>query len=305
MLSVPVRAAPAVGANLTLTVHVPLTANEAAQVVLTKLKSVPLTDAAVGTVRVNAPPPVLVSVAVSDDDDPLMTLPKAIEALSVAVCSHTPVPVKLAVLVPAPVTMLSAPVRAAPAVGVNLTLTVHVPLTANDAVQVVLAKLKSVPVTDAAVGTVTVRGPAPVLVSVAVSVDEEPVVTLPKATGVLNVAVCSSKPVPVRLAVWVPAPVTILMVPVRAVPAVGVNLTLTVQLAPAGIQAVHVVLTKLKSAPVTEAAVGTVTFSALVPVLVRVLVSVEEVPVVTLPKARVPKVAANGMTLPVPLIAVA
>ena len=119
ILRVPVREAPAVGANLTLTVHVPPTANEAAQVVLTKLKSVPLTDAADGTVRVSAVLPVWVSVAVSVDEDPVLTLPKAIEVLIVAVCSHTPVPVRLAVLVPAPVTMLSVPVRATPTEGVN------------------------------------------------------------------------------------------------------------------------------------------------------------------------------------------
>ncbi len=75
-------------------------------------------------------------------------------------------------------------------VGANCTVTVQVPETARDAVQVVDTKLKPEPVTDEAVGTVTAKAPMPVLLSVAVAVLVEFTGVAGKL-GVDNVAVCA------------------------------------------------------------------------------------------------------------------
>lgn len=64
MLRLPDRVAVLVGAKRTVMVQLAPAANDDAQVVETKLKSAPVTDADVGTVRVITPMPVLVSVAV-------------------------------------------------------------------------------------------------------------------------------------------------------------------------------------------------------------------------------------------------
>ena len=105
-------------------------------------------------------------------------------------------------------------------------------------------------------------------------------------------------PVPVRFEDNVPAPVATLKVPMRLVTAVGVNFTLTVQLAPAASVAVHVVDRKLKSLPVTEAAPGTVIVNAAATPLVSVADKVALPPLTTLPKPRL-----DVNTGPLPLVA--
>ncbi len=62
----PERAPPAVAVKLSVTVQLPLTATDVPQVVETKLKSVPDTDAALGAVRLRGPTPVFVRVAVAN-----------------------------------------------------------------------------------------------------------------------------------------------------------------------------------------------------------------------------------------------
>ena len=110
-------------------------------------------------------------------------------------------------------------------------------------------------------------------------------------------------PVPVSVEVSVPAPVTMLSVPLRATPAVGWNFTLTEQFAAAASVATHVVDTKLKSVPLTEPAAGTVSVTVEAPVLVSVEVRVEEDPELTLPKATFVSVA--NWVCPAPLVALA
>ena len=82
----------------------------------------------------------------------------------------------------------------------------------------------------------------------------------------------------------VPAPVTIERVPLREALAAGANRTVTVQLLFAPRLLVQVVETKLKSAPVTDAAAGTETLTLLVPLLVSVAMRVADAPTATLPK---------------------
>jgi hypothetical protein len=67
------------------------------------------------------------------------------------------------------------------AVGLNRTVTVHVPETGTDVPQVVDTKEKSVPATDDAVGTVTARAPMPVFDRVATAVLEAPTAVAGKA----------------------------------------------------------------------------------------------------------------------------
>ena len=82
---------------------------------------------------------------------------------------------------PTPVVTISEPLRETAPVGVNLTVTVQVAPTSSDVGQVVDTKLKSMPLTDAAVGTAMLRAAAPVFVTVAVSVGVAPTATVPNA----------------------------------------------------------------------------------------------------------------------------
>ncbi len=164
---VPVLADVELGLNCTVTVQVPLTAIDAVQVVDTKLKPVPVTDEAVGTVTVRGPTPVLLSVAVAVLDEPTGVDAKL--GAASAACGAMPVPVRVTVSVPAPVVRLREPVRVPPAEAMKSNVTVQLFPTATVVPQVVEVKLKSVPVAEEALGVVKVRGPTPVLVSVAVA----------------------------------------------------------------------------------------------------------------------------------------
>ncbi len=115
-----------------------------------------------------------------------------------------PVPDNASVMVPAPVAMLSTPERATLLVGANFTVVAQVALAARLVPHVVDTKLKSVPVTDAAVGAVTAMLARPVLVSVAVPVVLVDTFKLPNAT-LLRVAV-AAWPVPARLTLAIPPP---------------------------------------------------------------------------------------------------
>ncbi len=138
-----------------------------------------------------------------------------------------PVPDSAALTVPAPVANDNVPVRAAAAVGVSCTVVAQVAPAASEVPQVVETKLKSVPVTEAAVGAVSEMGARPVLVRVELLEPELPTTTLPKATAA-SVAL-GAWPVPVRLTLAIPPPLCVkLSVPVRAPEVDGVKVTLTV-----------------------------------------------------------------------------
>ena len=65
-------------------------------------------------------------------------------------------------------------------------------------------------------------------------------------------------PVPLIADATLPTPVVTITEPLRETAAVGVNLTLTVQLAPAASEDGQVVETKLKSVPLTDTVLGAV-----------------------------------------------
>ena len=133
---------------------------------------------------------------------------------------------------------------------------------------------------------VSVADSVPLLVKVTVPLALTPPLIADSAEALFAVIVTiEPPPEPLRLAVSVPAPVTMLKVPVRAATAVGWNLTETVQLAPTASVAAQVVDTKLKSVPVTDDAVGIVTLKDAIPLLASVEVSVVEAPTLTMPKA--------------------
>jgi hypothetical protein len=106
-----------------------------------------------------------------------------------------PTPERLAFKLPAPVATVSAPVRVPVALGAKETVTVQELPTASELAHVVDAKEKSAPVTLAAVGVVTVSGPLPVLVNVAVAELEAPTAVAAKL-GVESEADCAT-PAPV------------------------------------------------------------------------------------------------------------
>ncbi len=91
-----------------------------------------------------------------------------------------PVEPSEAVSVPALVTTDSVPVLAEVELGLNWTVTVQLVLTAKEVAHVVDTKVKPVPETDEAAGTVSVSGPTPVLVRVAAAVLDEPTGVAPK-----------------------------------------------------------------------------------------------------------------------------
>ena len=116
-----------------------------------------------------------------------------------------PVPLSPDATLPTPVVTISEPAREAAAVGANPTLTVQLAPAASEDGQVVETKLKSVPLTDAAVGTVMLRAAAPVLLRVAASVELAPMATLPNARPGLIVTPASAVTVCVKLACdWAP-----------------------------------------------------------------------------------------------------
>jgi hypothetical protein len=131
-------------------------------------------------------------------------------------------------------------------------------------------------------------------------------ITFPKARveGVIAAVCVLLAPVPDKLDVNTPAPVLTVSVPLRAVESVGKNFTTTAQLAPAASELAQVLETKLKSVPLTEADVGTVTLNEEAPLLAAVAVSVLGVLTTTVPNDRLGVITAVCV-LPLPLIALA
>ena len=103
------------------------------------------------------------------------------QPVSVSAGAVSPVADSAAVRTPIEVAREKVPVRGTAAVGENATITAQLDDAARDAVHVVEVKLKSVPVTDVAVGTVNTAATLPVFVMVTVAepvdptcVDEKP-----------------------------------------------------------------------------------------------------------------------------------
>ena len=153
------------------------------------------------------------------------------------------------------------PVCAPIAVGLNVTPTVHDAATANELVQVVVAALNS------ALLLVTLR-PEIAVPPAFLTVKVVAALVIPTATEpnpwVVGVTVIGAVPVPVKLAVCVPALSTTVRAPVRAPIALGVKLTVMAQLAAAATEAQ--VLVAVKSPPADTL----FTVSAAVPVFLRV-----------------------------------
>ena len=124
----------------------------------------------------------------------------------------------------------------------------------------------------------------PVLVSVQVKTAVLGAVTGELLLHALSASEGIPVPVPVRLTVLAPGPVLKDKLPVRVPTPVGVNRRVTVQFALAGKLDGHVVETKLKSVPVTDAALGTETEMALGQWFVNTDVPVADCPSCTLGK---------------------
>lgn len=285
---------------MTVVVHVALAAKVVVHVVDTNVKSVPVTEAAVGGVTVILANPVFVNVEVPEALEPTAALP-TFTALRVALAA-CPVPVRPKLEEPPTPScaMVTVPVRVPTAVGVKDTVTVQVPFTASGVPQLFEAPKSLDPVeTDT---PLMVNAAVPVLVTVTDCVAE--VVETCCAANVKDVGdklAMPCVPVPVSVSVMEPALVARASAPVRATLLVGANLTVVVQVLLAAKVVAHVVDTKLKSVPVVEVAVGTVTLMAANPVLVRVALAVVLVPTFRLPKATLLKVALAAWPVPVRL----
>lgn len=169
-VTAPLRAPEALGVNDTLTVHEPLTASAAPQ-----LFEAPKSDAPEDTVTdetVSGALPLLVMVTFCTPLVlPTVRLPKARLPAEKLALPWMPVAEKLADLVPASVETLTLPLRVVTAVGLNRTTRPHEAPAARVVPQPFEARPKSAPET---VGVPTAIATPPVLVRVAVAVDEEP-----------------------------------------------------------------------------------------------------------------------------------
>jgi hypothetical protein len=171
------------------------------------------------------------------------------------------------------------PVCAPVAVGVNVTPTVHVPPPANELVQVLVASLNS------ALLLVTLS-PEIAVVPAFFTVKVVAPLVLPTATEpnpwFVGVSVIGAVPVPVKLAVCVPALSMTVRVPVRAPMALGVKVTVMVHLPAAATEGQVLVVAK---SPLADMLVAV---STAVPVFLRVNVPlvVLRVPTAAEPRAR-------------------
>ena len=138
-LKVPERTPAAAGVNRMDVVQLLPAARVPPQVVETNWKSVPVTEPTAGAVTLTVPTPSLVSVAVPSVLAPTWVL--ANEGGGSATLGARPVPVRLAVVPPAPLCVkVSVLTRVPAAVGVNVTDTVQVAFTAKVPQVLVCAK---------------------------------------------------------------------------------------------------------------------------------------------------------------------
>lgn len=179
------------------------------------------------------------------------------------------------------------PVCAPVAVGANVTPTVHVPPPANELVQVLVAALNSALL-------LATLSPAIAVVPAFFTVKVVAAVVVPTATEpnpcVAGVIVIGAVPVPVKLAVCVPALSMTVRVPVRAPIALGVNVTVMVHLPAAATEGQVLVVAK---SPLADMLVAV---STAVPVFLRVNVPVV---VLRLPTAAEPRARDAGVSVAV------
>lgn len=148
-----------------------------------------------------------------------------------------PVPVKVTVCVPIPVTNCRYPVAVPVVVGLKLALAVQ--LAPADKLAGQLFGAVKAPL----IVTLRLTGWLPVLVNVTpCAVEEDPTcVAEPKSRDGVTVDTAVNKPVPFRLTVVEPTALGNVKVPVLLFITVGVNVTLYVQLAPPANEALQVV----------------------------------------------------------------
>ena len=260
IVTAPLRVPVAVGVNVIVIVQLPVLAARG-------LRAVQLSDSAKSPlaarlVIVRRLVPVLVSVTDCEVLVVLTTwLPKfKLEELRLTP-GAVPVPLKLITCVPTPSRMVMAPVRPAAAVGVKVTVIVQVPLCAIEPLQVVV-RAKS----PLAVTLVIERLLVPTFCKVTVWPALVVVTTwLTKLSEVDVSETPAAVPVPAKVMTCIPAPSTMVMVPLRAPVAAGVNVAVMLQVPPlAATVAPHVVV-----AENSALAVMLVIDNTLVPVLVR------------------------------------
>ena len=237
MLKVPVRIPEAVGVNVTLMVQLAPATTELPQV-LVCAKSPLFVPVTTMLVRLSEALPVFESVTVCAvlvvPTVWLVKVSEEAERLTTGAEAAAPVPVRLTDcgLPEALSVMLKVPVRIPEAVGVNVTLMVQLAPAATELPQVSVSA-KS-PLAEI---LVIVKVAEPVLLSVTVCAAlVVPTVWLAKVIEVAErlAVVVGAVPVPVRLTVCgLPEALSVMLkVPVRIPEAVGVNVTLMVQLAP-------------------------------------------------------------------------
>ena len=189
-------------------------------------------------------------------------------------------------------TRLNVPVAAVVPEALRLTLTVQLAPAASVVLHVPPAAVeKPVPETVAAP---MLKGPTPVLVSVALPVVVLPAATLPNEMA-LRVAACDA-PIPLKATTLLPAPVANVTTPDWLPATVGANATSTEQLAPAAKLAEQVLLEIWKFDPTVTAP----TLNGPTPVLVSVaFCAAETVPTCVSAKFKLVLTAAIWST-PVP-----
>jgi len=240
---------------------------------------------------------VIVSVAVVS----IVTFPKARFPLTPMIFVGTAVPVPEALMVAVPLVLsaftVTVPLYVVTATGVNVTVTPWLPPAA-----IVPLHAPLNPVGYVMFVTVSVTLPLLVIVMVAVAVC--PVVTFPNARFPLTpmIFVGTGIPVPEALIVFPPLVLSAftVIVPLYAVTATGLNVTVTPWLPPAAIVPLHAPLN-----PVGY--VMLLTVSTELPLLVIVMLAVAVCPVVTFPNARFPLTpmifVGTGIPVPEALIA--
>lgn len=196
-------------------------------------------------------------------------LPNASELLSICPEVRRPVPDSETAWVPTPVGIESEPEFAPILAGEYVSEYVQFELAASDAPQVVDPILKGA----VTVAADTVALVLPVFVNVTVcAADVEPTVWLPNATDEGEAPSTARRPVPLRLAVYVPPAVLAVSVPACAPIVPGVKVTVMVQLAPDATLVPHVFVAA--NGPLAETLV---TPRAVLPVLLSVTVCAAEV----------------------------
>src|SRR5208282_3167953 len=283
IVTLPLAAPLAVGANTTLNVVLCPAVSVTGSVSPFKLNPVPLADAA-EIVRLD--PPVLLSVSLSDFELPSCTLPNArLVGFAVSVPCVTPVPESAMLKLESdPLDVIvTLPLAAPLAVGANTTLNVVLCPAVSVKGNVSPLKLNPVPLADAAE---IVRLDPPVLLSVSLNDFELPSCTLPNARLVgFAVSVPCVTPVPESAMLKLESdPLDVIVtLPLAAPLAVGANTTLNDVLWPAVSVKGSVSPLKLNPVPLADAA-EIVRLDP--PVLLSVSLSDFELPVCTLPNAR-------------------